>query len=163
MKRILFIMFSVLIAGTTLQSCKKSDSALKKDVDKVLMEISSESTISSAVKDGVVTLTGTVATEAEKTALGSTISGIKDVKSVMNNITVPAMPITPAPMMHSDDTIKTSIESRLNQEGYKDVKVEVKDGEVTLSGDLKRADLTKVMQIANEAKPTKVMNNINLK
>ncbi|MCC8146699.1 MAG: BON domain-containing protein [Bacteroidales bacterium] len=162
MKKIIFFMLSVLIAGTAFQSCQKSDSAIKGDVDKVLMD-RMDSNVTSAVKDGVVTLTGTVATEADRMSAQNAVAAVDGVKSVMNNIMVPAAPTTPAPALHSDDTIKNSIESRLTQEGFNDVKVEVNNGHVTLSGDLRRADLTKVMQIANEAKPQQIVNNINLK
>lgn len=85
-------------------------------------------------------------------------------KTVVNNISVRETSISSnQPMMNQDNTIKTSIESRLMTEGFSDVKVAVDNGEVTLSGDLKRNDLTKVMQIANESNPSKVTNKLTLK
>lgn len=163
MKKMLFILTCVLISGISLQSCKQSDEKLKTNVDKAI-EGRYNSTISTSVKDGVVTLTGTVETEQEKTALESDVRAVKHVKTVVNNVSVSQSNIpSQEPVINPDNTIKTSIESRLATEGYKDVKIEVSNGEVTLTGDLKRSDLTKVMQIANESNPKRVINNLKLK
>lgn len=163
MKKMLFIITCILISGLTMQSCKQSDENLKKDVDKVIQG-RYNSTISTSVKDRVVTLTGTVESQQEKTSVENDVKAVKNVKSVVNNISVRESNITTQePMVNPDNTIKSSIESRLATEGFKDVKVEVSNGDVVLSGNLKRSDLTKVMQIANESNPRKVTNNLNLK
>lgn len=159
----LFIITCILISGIAMQSCKQSDENLKKDVDKAIQG-RYNSTISTSVKDGVVTLTGTVESQQEKTSVESEVKAVKHVKTVVNNISVRESNITSQqPVINPDNTIKSSIESRLATEGFKDVKVDVSNGEVILSGNLKRSDLTKVMQIANESNPKKVTNNLNLK
>jgi len=163
MKKMLFIITCILISGIAMQSCKQSDENLKKDVDKAIQG-RYNSTISTSVKDGVVTLTGTVESQQEKTSVESEVKAVKHVKTVVNNISVRESNITSQqPVINPDNTIKSSIESRLATEGFKDVKVDVSNGEVILSGNLKRSDLTKVMQIANESNPKKVTNNLNLK
>ena len=162
MRKIFFIITCILISGVTMQSCKQSDENLKKDVDKAIQG-RYNSTVSTSVKDGVVTLTGTVESQQEKTAVEDDVKAVKHVKTVVNNITVHESNISSqAPIVNPDNTIKSSVESRLKTEGFKDVKVEVNNGEVVLSGNLKRSDLTKVMQIANESNPRKVTNNLNL-
>ncbi|MDU1891677.1 MAG: BON domain-containing protein [Dysgonomonas sp.] len=158
MKKILFIVTCILISGMTLQSCKQNDEALKKNVD-MAIQGHYNSTVGTSVKDGVVTLMGTVETQEEKTLVENDVKAVKNVKSVVNNITVQESTLAVNP----DNTIKSAIESRLQSEGLKDVMVEVKNGEVILTGDLKRSDLAKVMQIANESNPGKVTNNLKLK
>lgn len=163
MKKMLFIITCILISGMAMQSCKQSDENLKKDVDKAIQG-RYNSTISTSVKDGVVTLTGTVESQQEKSSIESEVKAVKHVKTVVNNISVRESNITSQqPVINPDNTIKSSIESRLTTEGFKDVKVDVSNGEVILSGNLKRSDLTKVMQIANESNPKKVTNNLKLK
>jgi osmotically-inducible protein OsmY len=163
MKKMLFIITCILISGIAMQSCKQSDENLKKDVDKAIQG-RYNSTISTSVKDGVVTLIGTVESQQEKTSVESEVKAVKHVKTVVNNISVRESNITSQqPVINPDNTIKSSIESRLATEGFKDVKVDVSNGEIILSGNLKRSDLTKVMQIANESNPKKVTNNLNLK
>ncbi|MFR0677823.1 BON domain-containing protein [Dysgonomonas sp.] len=163
MKKILFIITCILISGMAMQSCKQSDGNLKKEVDKEIAE-RYNSTISTSVKDGVVTLTGTVESEQEKTSIQSDVEAVGHVKTVVNNISVNDSNIIPEePVINSGDTIKSTIESKLETEGFKDVKVDIHNGDVVLSGDLKRSDLTKVMQIVNESSSGKVTNNLKLK
>jgi len=162
MKKVIFIMTCIFLTGLGFQSCQQDDKKIQTEVDKVVKENSSTF---ASVKDGVVTLTGTVATEQEKTAIENQVRSVKGVKSVTNNIAIqaPVPTETVTPTVNPDETIKSEINSKLSSGGYKDVKIEVSNGEVTLNGTVKRADLTKVMQIANEANPKKVNNNLNLK
>ena len=157
MRKALFIITTVLLSAVLLQSCKPSDEEVKKFVDAVLT--ATVPGTSASVKNQVVTLTGTVETEEQKTAAESAVRSIKNVKNVMNEIKV--MP--PRIVVNPDDTLMETISSALRMGGYSTVNVAVRDGEVTLSGDLKRADLQKVMQIADESKPKKVVNNLKLK
>lgn len=163
MRKMLFMIACIMVAGVAMQSCRKSDEILKKDVDRVIQG-RYNSTIVTSVKDRVVTLAGTVESLQERTSVENDVKTVKDVKAVVNNITVVEKEvISQEPVINPDDTLKSTIELKLQTEGFKDVKVEVSNGEVTLSGDLKRSDLTKVMQIVNESKPVKVTNNLKLK
>ena len=47
-------------------------------------------------------------------------------------------------------------QSAFDAKGIKGITATVSNGEVTLTGDVKKADLQKVMQVANESKPKKV-------
>lgn len=162
MKKIALIISCVFLTTVAFQSCKKSDQNLNSDVMKVLEE--RYSTVSASTSKGVVTLTGIVDSEQQKTEAASQARSVKDVKEVVNHIEVRQMPApTPEPTVNADDNIKSDIKGKLESAGYKDVKVDVMNGEVILSGDLKRSDLTKVMQIANESNPRKVTNNLKLK
>jgi len=160
MKKSILFIACVLFTGLAFQSCKQSDQQLNNDVEKVLKE--KYPTLSASTKDHVVTLMGTVDSEQEKAGAETSVRSVKNVKNVMNNIMVRQQEPA-APMVAPDGTLKTDIMAKLEAGGYKDVKVDVNNGEVTLSGDLKRSDLTKVMQIANESNPKKVTNNLKLK
>jgi Predicted periplasmic or secreted lipoprotein len=159
MKNVLLILTIGLLSSVMFQSCKQSDEKLQNQVTQVLQQ--SFPQLSSTVKDGVATLTGTVETEDGKMTAQRMVQDIKGIKSVINRIEVPKP--QPAVVINPDATIKSAIESQLSSAGFKDVVIEVRDGEVTLTGDLKRADLAKVMQIANESNPKKVINNLKLK
>lgn len=160
MKKFAFIITCVILSGIAFQSCKQSDQKLNSEVEKVLKE--KYPAITSSTKDGVVTLSGMVDSQQEKVAAGESVRSVAHVKDVMNNVQVRELEPA-APVVNPDETIKSDINKRLQDGGYKDVKVEVTNGEVVLSGDLKRSDLTKVMQIANESNPKKVTNNLKLK
>lgn len=159
MKKVMFYALAAMVSGLSLQSCKPSDKDLQASVQNALK--AKTELVTATVNNGVVTLEGTLNSEAERFSVDSIARSVKSIKSVINNTTVKA----PAPVIKidADDAIKTTITTALAIGGFKDVKVDVKDGEAILSGNLKRADLQKVMQIANEANVKKVINNINLK
>lgn len=156
-KKSVLIYLCSLLAVFFVTSCKPSDSKLQQQVETALSV--AYPGISAAVKDGVVTLTGTVENAEIKTAAETVVKAIKDIKSVANNITV-----TPPPVkINPDVEISNIISAALKAGGFSDIVVAVNDGEVTLSGDVKRADLQKVMQIANESNPKKVINQLTIK
>lgn len=159
----LFIMACVLTAGLTFQSCTSNDQKIRNDLQKTVAN--DYRTISYSVNDGVVTLAGVVETQQAKSSAESAARNIAHVKSVHNNIMVENT--TNSNMyqnvMYSDETMRNSLKTRLNTDGFYDVNVDVNNGEVTLSGDLKRDELTRVMQIANEQNPRRVINNMTLR
>lgn len=160
MKKVIFIMLSVFFAGITLQSCSDNDTKIKQEVEKALK--AQYSNVSVAIKDKVVTLTGVLENQTERTLAENVVKAIPGIKSVVNNITVQEP--TPTVKVDVDANIRTAIENLYKTSNYTDVKVTVANGEVVLSGNVKRADLQKVMQIANEAEGVKkVTNNMTVK
>lgn len=156
MKKSFLIYAFALIAGVMLYSCKPNDSKLQEQVKTVLTAVNPS--LDATVKDGVATLSGTVETEEAKVAAETAAKAVKDIKSVTNNIEVKA-PV----VINPDDTIRTTITTALTNGGFKDIVATVSNGVVTLTGDVKKADLTKVMQIASEANVGKVENKLTIK
>jgi osmotically-inducible protein OsmY len=71
---------------------------------------------------------------------------------------------TPTPVSASEDTaIKNKTEAALAKAGVTGVTVEVKDGVVTLKGDVPKAKLQDAMKAANESGAKRVMNQLNTK
>jgi len=160
MKRLAIVFSLVLMTGLMFQSCKKSDESIRKDVNKALTERNYDM-ITSTVKDGMVTISGTVESLQQRSEVENIVRSVKDVKSVTSNVIIKES--EPEILISPDQTIQSAIDAGLTAAGYTGVKVEVKDGEVILTGELKRSELTKVMQIANEANPKSVKNELNLK
>ncbi len=156
-KKTVFYCLCALLSVTVMSSCKPNDAKLQQQVESAIKAAYPE--VSATVKDGVATLTGAVDSEAVRTAAESTARSIKNIKSVNNNITVKA----PAVTINPDNEISRTISSALNAGGYQGINVSVQNGEVTLRGDVKRADLQKVMQIANESNPKRVINELTIK
>jgi osmotically-inducible protein OsmY len=161
MKTKLLLCVIVLFAGITFNSCKPSDEKLQKAVTTGITPVSTG--ISSAVKKGEVTLSGVVISEELKIAAEKAAAAVKGVSKVVNNIQV-QLPI-PQPVINPDDVLQQVISAAVTAGGdvYNKVVVAVKDSEVTLTGEVKRADLQKLMQIVNEAKPKKINNLLTLK
>ena len=147
----------VLIATVSFISCKPKDADVQKNVQ------AKEATgIMVEVKDGVATLTGEVADDAAKAKAEELAKGEKGVKSVVNNITV-ATPVVvaPAPVIAVDDVLTKAVADATKD--FPTVKTEVKDGIVWLSGEIKKADLPKLMMVLNSLKPKKIENKLTIK
>lgn len=107
---------------------------------------------------GIVTLSGTVMSAADKARAEQLATGVAGVKSVVNNLIVkPAVVIAP------DDPLKTQVNASLVKYGITGLTVAVANGEVTLTGDIPRAKLQDAMKAANEAHPKKVNNQMTIK
>jgi len=161
MKTKLLLFAVVLFAGITFNSCKPSDEKLQKDVTTGISAISPA--ISSAVKNGVVTLSGVVTSDDLKASAEKAAAAVKGVSKVINNIDV-QVPM-PVPVINPDDVLQKAIAAAITAggEAFSKVVVAVKNSEVTLTGEIKKANLQKLMQIVNEAKPKKVTNTLKVK
>ena len=100
--------------------------------------------ISSSVEDGVVTLEGEVQTSTDKALAEELVEGIDGVRSVNNNLEVREEDSDDdnggMRQTLSDGRIFTVLKSRLLMSGDvsgRDIEVEVDNGVVTLSGDVK--------------------------
>lgn len=147
-----------LVAALFLGACGKSDADLTKAAtDKLAADRVTGVTV--AVKDGVATLSGEVADVTVKSKAETSVKAVEGVKSVNNSLTTKPLP-TPAPPS-PDKMLEGTIDQAIKKKGITGVTVTVANGEVTLSGTVDRAKVPEVMMAANEAKPAKVINNLN--
>jgi hyperosmotically inducible periplasmic protein len=143
-----------------LSSCGNSD---KKVAENVNAKVSANNpNISATVADGVVTLTGTCPDEPCKSSSEAAAKDVKGVKQVVNQIQV-AAPAAPEPTItiNPDDSLRTAVNEAIKD--YKNVKAEVRDGVVTLTGEIKRSQLSELMQDVTAAKPKKIENKMQIK
>jgi osmotically-inducible protein OsmY len=104
-------------------------------------------------------------------ALGSAACGGKDdntnnANATARNANVAATPVataTVAPTVAaSEDTaVKNKTEAALSKAGISGVTVDVKDGVVTLKGDVPKAKWQDALKAANESGAKRVMNQLN--
>ncbi|MFX1706039.1 BON domain-containing protein [Chitinophaga sp. CC14] len=136
-------------------SCKSKP----KDADiqaAVTTALQSSPGVSADVKDGVVTLSGSVASQADKDAAEAAVKLNQGVKSVVNNVTVaPPPPPAPAPVeVTADDSLKTAVASIVKD--FPGIQADVKEGVIIITGEQK-ADRWKKLKMALDAlKPKKV-------
>ena len=156
-------LFSVvaLVGVLLLAACGKSDSDLQKAASDKLSS-DSISGVTVAVKDGTATLTGEVKDVTVKNKAEADVKGIEGIKTVNNNLTL--IPLAPAPTpMGADKTMEGTINENLKKANVTGVTVSVSNGEVTLSGEIPKADLAKAMQAASSTNPKKVNNQLKTK
>ncbi len=153
MKNILAI---IAIAAFTfaMPACKSkvSDADIKTSADAAIQANTALSGVTAEIANGVATLTGNVADDAAKAAAETALKAVKGVTSVVNNITV-----APPVVIATDNALTTAINDALKDHPTVSASVSP-DGEVTLTGEIKKADITKLMQKINSTRPKRVHN-----
>ena len=150
-----------LMAG--IISCGPNDEKINEAAKAALTGNSALSGVSASVEKGVVTLSGDVETDDLKALAQTTVSEVKGVKSVVNNVTVTPKGPTPEELKRmADSALQAKVTDGFTRYKVSGVTATVADSIVTLTGDIKRADLQNAMKAANEAAPKKVENKLNI-
>ena len=165
MKNRSLLMAGLLLISVSLFSCQPSDSTIQQGVNE---KLAATPGITAEVKGGVVTLNGEVSDDAAKTSAEESVKSVAGVKSVSNNVMVQAPVPAPTPppaaaVLSPDEILKNTLDSAYRADGYSEVTVAVSNGEVTLEGNAAKADVKKIVKTAQEAKATKVNNNLTVK
>jgi hyperosmotically inducible periplasmic protein len=157
--RVLFA--CTMVIAMSFAACAPKDADIEKGITTA---IAAYPGVSVAVKDGVATITGEVTDESTRMAVETAAKGVKGVKSVANNLTVPPPPPPPAPVViNPDETLQQAVATIITNAKQPKVMAAVKDGVVTLTGEIKKADLPGLIQLLNEIKPKKIENKLVIK
>ena len=84
---------------------------------------------------------------------------VKGVKSVINNLTT--TPVVVVPTIAPDSALTQGVTDATKD--YPSVTAVVNNGEITLTGTIKRADLQKLMQSLQSLNPSKINNQLTIK
>jgi hyperosmotically inducible periplasmic protein len=162
MKKQLTILLIFFMPWMLISSCKESDSKIQSAVEATLKDNKDVNGASASVKDGVVTLTGECNDEMSKSAVESSVRKIKGVKDVINNCTIVTPLPAPAPVVIAEDDPLTKGVTDATKD-YPSVNATVQDGVITLTGDIKKTDLPKLMMSLHTLKPKKIENKLTIK
>ncbi len=141
-------------------SCKKkiSDADLQTQATTV---VTSNPAASVEIKDGVAHLSGTFATQQEKDAMIANLKAIKGIKDV-HDMTQMAPVVAP---VETTTAVDPAVQQKL-QDAVKDfptVKVEVVNGELTLTGNVSSTQARKIKESVDALKIGKYNNNLVVK
>ena len=142
-------------------SCKPKDADIKTAIEQAISAIPDAAGATIEVKDGIATITGEFKDETARIAAETAAKAVKGVKSVVNNGTV-AAPVVVAPVeVSADAALISAVADAVKDFGT--VKADVKDGIITLSGEIQKTNLPKLMMSLNALKPKKVDNKLTVK
>lgn len=162
MKKVITRILTLALVAT-LVSCAPNDEKITEAVKAALSTNASFSPVMASVKEGIVTLSGEVETDELKSLAASALSAVKGVKSVVNNVTVkPKGPTAQELRQMADGALLALVNEAFTKYSVAGVTATVADSVVTLTGDVKRADLQNVMKAAMETAPKKVENKMNI-
>ncbi|WP_066439147.1 BON domain-containing protein [Chryseobacterium sp. CCH4-E10] len=144
-------------------SCKKkvSDTDLQTQATTV---VTANPGASVEVKDGVAHLSGTFETQEAKDEMIRQLKSINGIKDVHDMATVAPVTATPAPV-ETQSAVDPAVQQKV-QDAVKDipgVKVEVVNGELTLTGNISSSDARKVKESVDALKVGKVNYNYTVK
>ncbi|HTI90512.1 MAG TPA: BON domain-containing protein [Puia sp.] len=139
------------------------DEAIREAIEAKKKEMKELAALTTSVEKGVVTISGECPDKSTESICVQSISSIPGVKNVVDNLTVTPPPATaPAPVVIApDDPLTRGVADAVKD--YPGVSATVKDGEVTLTGDIKRASLQKLMKSLHSLKPRKINNQLTVK
>lgn len=145
-----FVLSACLAIATTSCKSKVSDTDLKAKVETV---VSSTPGVTVDVKDGIVTLSGSVSSEAEREALANSAKGVdsKNIKSVVNNIVVEKPQIE---INANDVDLSAKVVDAIKD--FPTVQTTVKDGIITVTGTLEQSRIQVLKQSLDALSPKKV-------
>lgn len=160
--KVKYLTILTLAFALFLSACGKSDADLTKAAnDKLTADKVTGVTVK--VEKGVATLTGEVADAAVKSKAEASVKAVEGITSVVaTGLTTKPLP-TPAPPVGDDKMLEGTINETIKKLGITGITVAVAGGEVTLTGDVKKDDLAKVMQAASATNPKKVNNKLTVK
>ena len=152
MKILRLVSAMFLLATMAFTGCKPKDADIKASIEKSLKESPATADVMVMVNEGVATLSGEVNDEATKAALESKVKGMKGVKSVQNNTTVPAA--TPPVIISPDDPLTSAVKDATKD--FSEVTASVADGVISVTGAI-TADRWRTLKMALDGlRPKKV-------
>lgn len=157
--RLMSLLTLFLLLGASFVACNNvKDSDLETKANEIIATNPDAANVTVMVLDKVATLSGSVAEESTKTFVESSTKGVKGVKSVVNNIMV----VPPAPdYTELDNSLSAAMPDLLKD--HPTVTADVKDGVVTLNGEILTKDLPKLMEKVSALDPISIQNNIIVK
>ena len=150
------LLASVLVLGTT--SCKKKlkDADIQASIETVLKADADMAGTMVTVQDGIATISGICKDDACKTKCEDAVKKIEGVKSVVNNCTVtPPAPVVP----EVTDALGQAITDALKD--FPSVKSELKDGILTLTGEIAKDKVQMLMMGLNALRSMGLKNIIS--
>jgi osmotically-inducible protein OsmY len=159
------VLGTAAIISLSIVSCGPKDADVQSAAATALAGDPTTSALQVSVKDGVATISGECKDDACKVSSENAVKGVKGVKQVVNNVTVapPPPPLPPAAPVGitADDSLMQKVTDAVKDNPG--VTFTVKDGVVTLNGEIKRADLPKLMQKVQSTRPKKVESKLTVK
>lgn len=146
----------IMAVSLALFSCSPKDADIQKAIAEKMATSPEMSGMTTTVLNGVVTISGQCKDEACKASCETAIKGLKGVKSIVNNCTIPA-----AVVINPDETLIVAVQTALKN--YAGVTSNVSQGVVTLTGEIKKDNLMPLMQSIQALNPKKVENKLTIK
>lgn len=140
------ILAALALGAGSCKSQASKDAAAKAKIEVLVPGISVE------VKDGIAMVNGVMPSEHAKTAAETAIKSVEGIKSLVINATVAETAATV--VVNADQALMDASASLLKE--FPGVTAAVKDGVITLNGEIKETDWMKLKPLLDALHPKKV-------
>ena len=149
---LLLLFGAITIIGISAPGCKSKvkDADVEASVETALNGNPQTANLNADVKDGVATLSGQVKDADAKSSAESIAKGVKGVKSVQNNVTIAQAEVLITP----DDPLSSAVKDATKD--FPGVTATVKDGVISVNGELKSAEWKRLKMSLDGLKPKRV-------
>ena len=160
MKKTIKITVLAFVVSFAAISCQKSVSDAELTTQSTTA-ISAYPETSVEVKDGVAHLSGTFASQGDKDAAIAALKNVKGVRDVMDMATVEAA----ASVVETVSAVAPEVQQKVTDavKDFPDVKVDVVNGELTLTGEVTAEQARKIKMSVDALKVGKVNYDYNVK
>ncbi|MCX2743142.1 BON domain-containing protein [Mangrovivirga sp. M17] len=156
--RPIFILVILIMAA-----CGPSDGELTEAVRAELEGVEGLENVEVAVDAGIAQLTGQVESEEMKETAGGIAENVKGITEVANSIIVDvSMDDTVDSVSMSDSELKEKVKANFQEYQLDNINIEVDNGVVTLTGEIREEELHEVMSAAMESGADKVINKLTV-
>jgi hyperosmotically inducible protein len=147
-QRCFIMLASVLVLGAVACKKKLKDTDIQANIESVLNADPDMKRTMVIVKDGVATISGECKDEACRARCEEAVRKVEGVKSVVNNCTVAPPPTVVVPPV--SDALSQAVADAVKD--YPTVNAQLDNDVLTLTGEIKRSDLQKLMMSLNSLK-----------
>ena len=156
LSKLLLLIGAVALISSTTPGCKskEKDADVKASVETALRANPETSGLMVDVKEGVATISGDAKDEAAKSKAAELATAVKGVKSVQNNVSVAPPPSVAPVEITADDPLTTAVKDATKD--FPTVTASVKEGVISVSGELKSDAWKKLKMSLDGLKPKKV-------
>jgi hyperosmotically inducible periplasmic protein len=168
------LLVAITITATNgFVSCSLKDADIKTDIETKLKAARDMSGITVDVKNRIATIEGQCKDDACIINCEKIAQEVNGVKTVINNLSVVPPPVAPVivtervsePVTPPVADVPSELLTKQATDAVKKfpaVKVDVKNGVVTLTGKIKKNDLPKLMKDLNSLKPERIENRLTV-
>jgi hyperosmotically inducible protein len=156
LSRVLLLFATVALISSATTGCKSKvkDADVETAVEAALRANPETAGLTVDVKDGVATVSGEAKDEATKAKATELAREVKGVKSVENNVAIAAAPPPATVEITADDALITAVKDAIKD--YPTVTATVKDGVISVSGELKSDSWKKLKMALDGLRPKRV-------
>ena len=156
-----FVMATGIMVTLFLISCKPNDQHIKSAIEEKLNSVPYMKKVSANVRNGEATIAGICNDAACVANCENLTRHVKGVKSVISHLKMADTPVQQSIIYQPDDSLLLAVNDAVKN--YRTIQAEVKNGVITLSGQIRKKEVRKLITRLHSLNPVNIENNMAVK